>query len=92
LTTVKAKSKPLVVTPEQVMNLYSYKLTAYEHNEILSYPQIYFIGANAKKRFGVHGAPNNSGYDDESGSYLYVLHDHIAYRYEMLKIIGKGGF
>ncbi|CAG2107359.1 unnamed protein product [Medioppia subpectinata] len=64
------KSKPLVVTPEQ----------------------IYFIGTNAKKRQGVIGVPNNCGYDDEHGSYLHVPHDHIFYRYEMLKIIRKGSF
>ncbi|KAI1305999.1 Dual specificity tyrosine-phosphorylation-regulated kinase 2 [Halotydeus destructor] len=86
------KTKPLVVTPEQVMKLYSYKLTPYEHQEIFGYPQVYFIGANAKKRYGVIGAPNNCGYDDEQGSYQHVPHDHIAYRYEMLKIIGKGSF
>lgn len=86
------KAKPLVVTPEQVMKLYSYKLTPYEHQEIFGYPQIYFIGANAKKRYGVVGAPNNCGYDDEHGSYQHIPHDHIAYRYEMLKIIGKGSF
>jgi len=86
------RPKPLVVTPEQVMRLYSYKLTPYEHQEIFGYPQIYFIGANAKKNYGVIGAPNNCGYDDEHGSYLHVIHDHIAYRYEMLKVIGKGSF
>lgn len=87
-----ARPKPLVVTPEQVMKLYSYKLTPYEHQEIFGYPQVYFIGANAKKRYGVVGAPNNCGYDDEQGSYQHVPHDHIAYRYEMLKVIGKGSF
>lgn len=86
------RPKPLVVTPEQVMKLYSYKLTPYEHQEIFGYPQIYFIGANAKKHYGVIGAPSNCGYDDEHGSYLHVPHDHIAYRYEMLKVIGKGSF
>lgn len=86
------RPKPLVVTPEQVMKLYSYKLTPYEHQEIFGYPQIYFIGANAKKHYGVIGAPSNCGYDDENGSYLHVPHDHIAYRYEMLKVIGKGSF
>ena len=92
VSTNGVKSKPLVVTPEQVMKLYSYKLTPYEHHEIFGYSQIYFIGANAKKRHGVVGGPNNCGYDDEHGSYLHVPHDHIAYRYEMLKIIGKGSF
>ena len=34
----------------------------------------------------------NNGYDDQSGSYIKVLHDHIAYRYEILEVIGKGSF
>ncbi|PIO69752.1 hypothetical protein TELCIR_08421, partial [Teladorsagia circumcincta] len=38
------------------------------------------------------GGPNNCGYDDENGSYQLVAHDHIAYRYEILKVIGKGSF
>ena len=59
------KPKTMVATPEQVMKLYMNKLTPYEHHEIFNYPQIYFIGANAKKRPGIIGGPNNCGYDDE---------------------------
>ena len=58
----------MVATPEQVMKLYINKLTPYEHHEIFNYPQIYFIGANAKKRPGIIGGPNNCGYDDEQVS------------------------
>ena len=86
------KPKTMVATPEQVMKLYSNKLTAYEQQEVYNYPQIYFIGANAKKRPGIIGGPNNCGYDDEQGSYIYIPHDHINYRYEVLKVIGKGSF
>lgn len=86
------KPKTLVATPEQVMKLYMNKLTPYEHHEIFSYPSIYFIGAIAKKRQGSIGGSNNCGYDDEHGSYIQVLHDHVAYRYEVLKVIGKGSF
>lgn len=85
------KPKSLVVSPQQVMVLYMHKLTPYERTEILSYPQIYFIGANAKKRPGIFG-PNNSDYDNDQGAYIHIPHDHVAYRYEMLKIIGKGSF
>ncbi|XP_023165567.2 putative dual specificity tyrosine-phosphorylation-regulated kinase 3 homolog isoform X2 [Drosophila hydei] len=85
------KPKALVVSPQQVMILYMHKLTPYERTEILAYPQIYFIGANAKKRPGIYG-PNNSDYDNEQGAYIHIPHDHVAYRYEMLKIIGKGSF
>ncbi|XP_015931169.1 dual specificity tyrosine-phosphorylation-regulated kinase 2-like [Parasteatoda tepidariorum] len=88
----KPPLKSVGASPQQVMKLYMHKLTPYEHHEIFSYPQVYFIGANAKKRLGVIGAPNNSGYDDDQGSYLHTMHDHIGYRYEMIKIIGKGSF
>ncbi|KOB73547.1 Dual specificity tyrosine-phosphorylation-regulated kinase 2 [Operophtera brumata] len=49
-------------------------------------------GANAKKRPGLVGFPNNCEYDNEQGSYIHIPHDHIAYRYEVLKVIGKGSF
>ena len=89
--------KTYVATPEQVMKYYMNKLTAYEHKEIFNYPQIYFIGANAKKKPGIIGTgnqtmPNNYGYDDHQGSYVHIPHDHIQYRYEVLKVIGKGSF
>lgn len=67
----KAKPKAMVATPEQVMSLYMNKLTPYEHHEIYKYKEIYFIGANAKKRPGIIG-PNNSDYDNEQGSYIQV--------------------
>ncbi|XP_039760922.1 dual specificity tyrosine-phosphorylation-regulated kinase 2 [Pararge aegeria] len=79
-------------SPEQVMKLYMNKLTPYEHREIFDYPQVYFIGANAKKRPGLVGFPNNCEYDNDQGSYIHIPHDHIAYRYEVLKVIGKGSF
>ncbi|XP_065348195.1 dual specificity tyrosine-phosphorylation-regulated kinase 2-like [Cloeon dipterum] len=86
------KPKTMVATPEQVAKLYLAKLTPYEHHEIFNYPQIYFIGANAKKRPGIIGSGNNCGYDNEQGSYIHIPHDHIAYRYEVLRVIGKGSF
>ncbi len=80
------------VSPESAMKQYMHKLSSFEHHEIFNYPQIYFVGPNAKKRQGVVGGSNNSGYDDDQGSYIHVPHDHIGYRYEVLKVIGKGSF
>lgn len=80
------------MTPEQAMKTYMSKLTTFEHHEIFNYPEIYFVGQNAKKIHGIIGGPNNNGYDDENGSYKPVQHDHILYRYEILKILGKGSF
>ncbi|XP_059609865.1 putative dual specificity tyrosine-phosphorylation-regulated kinase 3 homolog isoform X2 [Phlebotomus argentipes] len=81
----------LSLLPRDVLMAYHHKLTPYERNEILNYKQIYFIGATAMKRPGVGGA-NNSDYDNDQGSYIHIPHDHVAYRYEVLKIIGKGSF
>ncbi|KAK3587103.1 hypothetical protein CHS0354_023557 [Potamilus streckersoni] len=80
------------MSPETAMKQYMHKLTSFEHHEIFNFPQIFFVGQNAKKRQGVVGGANNNGYDDEQGSYAHVPHDHIAYRYEVLKVIGKGSF
>uniref|UniRef100_A0A8C0ADB4 dual-specificity kinase n=1 Tax=Bos mutus grunniens TaxID=30521 RepID=A0A8C0ADB4_BOSMU len=97
LNTVKSSSsskasKAVPLTPEQALKQYKHHLTAYEKLEIVNYPEIYFVGPNAKKRHGVIGGPNNGGYDDADGSYIHVPRDHLAYRYEVLKIIGKGSF
>ena len=86
------KSKGQSMTPEQAMKLHMHKLSTFEHHEIFNYPQVFFVGPNAKKRQGIVGGANNSGYDDDQGSYILVPHDHIAYRYEVLKVIGKGSF
>jgi dual specificity tyrosine-phosphorylation-regulated kinase 2/3/4 len=96
------KMEPFVVSPQQVLEVYRSRLTKYEQTEILHYPEIYFIGANPNKSrlqaaTGAGGnqellACKNYGFDDASGSYIHVAHDHIAYRYEMLKVIGKGSF
>ncbi|XP_021572528.1 dual specificity tyrosine-phosphorylation-regulated kinase 2 [Carlito syrichta] len=86
------KAKAVPMTPEQALKQHMQKLTAFEHHEIFSYPEVYFVGPSAKKRQGTVGGPNNGGYDDSQGSYLQVPHDHVAYRYEVLKVIGKGSF
>ncbi|TMS39789.1 hypothetical protein L596_006266 [Steinernema carpocapsae] len=78
--------------PDDALRTFGSKLTVYEHTEIYNYPRVYFVGSQARKRGGVSGAANNNGYDDENGSYVLVSHDHIAYRYEILKVIGKGSF
>lgn len=84
--------RSLAQSPETAMKQYMHKLSSFEHHEIFNYPQIFFVGPNAKKRQGVIGGASNNGYDDDQGSYVHVPHDHVAYRYEVLKVIGKGSF
>jgi len=74
------------------MKVYSDRLTNYEQQELLSYAQIYFVGSAAKKLESVQSGENNDGFDDAQNSYIIIAHDHIAYRYEILKSLGKGSF
>lgn len=80
--------------PDSMLKHYGARLSMYEQKEITSYDEIFFAGLNAKKRQGNSGtsSSNNDGFDDEQGSYIHVIHDHLAYRYEVLKVIGKGSF
>ncbi|XP_042198160.1 dual specificity tyrosine-phosphorylation-regulated kinase 3 [Callorhinchus milii] len=78
--------------PSIAMKKHMHQLTSFEHQEIFNYPDIYFLGLNAKKRHGILSGSNNNGFDDDQACYILVPHDHIAYRYEILKIIGKGSF
>ena len=82
----------LPMTPSQAIKEYGLRLTGYEKKEILEYPDVWFLGLESKKIEGVPGGSQNCGYDDENGSYIKVLHDHISYRYEIREIIGKGSF
>jgi len=74
------------------MKAYSDRLTNYEQQELLSYAQIYFVGSATKKSDASYSGENNEGFDDAQNAYIVISHDHIAYRYEILKSLGKGSF
>ncbi|KAI8950021.1 hypothetical protein F4801DRAFT_364991 [Xylaria longipes] len=69
-------------------------LNIYEKGEIIDYSDIYFCGTqNANKIVGdLHTSKPNFGYDDERGDYSIVMGDHLAYRYEIVDVLGKGSF
>ncbi len=69
-------------------------LNIYERGEIVDFKDVYFCGTqNAKKHVGDLSAESmNFGYDDERGDYNIVSGDHLAYRYEIVDILGKGSF
>ncbi|XP_037079361.1 LOW QUALITY PROTEIN: dual specificity tyrosine-phosphorylation-regulated kinase 2-like [Pollicipes pollicipes] len=71
---------------------YGSYLAQYELDEIDQYDHIWFLGLGAKKLAGDPARQQNAGYDDEHGSYIKVPRDHIAYRYEILEVIGRGSF
>uniref|UniRef100_A0A1A8QN79 dual-specificity kinase n=1 Tax=Nothobranchius rachovii TaxID=451742 RepID=A0A1A8QN79_9TELE len=82
----------LPMSPTEALNNFKERLTDFEQEEINDYPEVWFLGLGSQKIQGSQGAAQNSGYDDEHGSYIRVLHDHVGYRFEVLEVIGKGSF
>ena len=69
-------------------------LNIYERGEIIDYNDVFFCGTqNANKVVGdLHSSAPNFGYDDERGDYTIVPGDHLAFRYEVVDVLGKGSF
>ncbi|KAK6515679.1 dual-specificity tyrosine-(Y)-phosphorylation regulated kinase [Arthrobotrys conoides] len=71
-------------------------LNLFERGEVVEYKDVYFTGsANARKVVGdLNSGPSvcNFGYDDERGDYTIIIGDHLAYRYEVIDVLGKGSF
>lgn len=78
--------------PILVLGKFKHKLSSYEQAEILKYPLIWCIGIDSKKPESNGNSTENYGFDDESGDYKVVVHDHIAYRYEIHEVLGRGSF
>ena len=77
--------------PVKVLSLFKHELSVYEHTEILKYSDIYYFGS-IKNKISVRLECENFGFDDSQTDYLLVKKDHIAYRYEILTLLGKGSF
>eukprot|EP00892_Ulva_mutabilis_P011038 jgi/Ulvmu1/8306/UM042_0011.1 len=85
----------VALTPAQTLNRYGgvNALTEFEQGEVLHYPQVYYVGAGANKHCPHPSQPeNNRGFDDDRGDYRPIAHDHLAYRFEIISILGKGSF
>ena len=69
-------------------------LNIFERGEIVDYKDVYFCGTqDARKHVGdLNTDVANFGYDDDRGDYNIVNGDHLAYRYEIVDILGKGSF
>ncbi|CAD8066728.1 unnamed protein product [Paramecium sonneborni] len=70
---------------------YGNYLTQFEKQEILSYKDIYYIGQTINKPKHLMTS-FNEGFDNQKGEYIINISDHIAYRFEILEVIGKGSF
>jgi dual specificity tyrosine-phosphorylation-regulated kinase 2/3/4 len=74
------------MNPTMVLTNFKNVLTEYEKTEILQYDDIYYFGKIFCKN------KNKDAFDDDRGDYLYKVSDHIAYRYEILSLLGIGNF
>ena len=79
------EKQPLPLSAVEAVTQYRDELTPYELTEILSYDPIYYLGRLTSKL-------PDCNYDTEKGDYIPVLGDHLAYRYEIKGILGKGSF
>ncbi|XP_056655119.1 dual specificity tyrosine-phosphorylation-regulated kinase 4 isoform X2 [Monodelphis domestica] len=80
------------LTAAEALKHFKNQLSVYERNEVLGYTELWFLGLEAQKLDVLPEKHSKTSFDDEHGSYIKVLHDHIAYRYEVLEMIGKGSF
>jgi dual specificity tyrosine-phosphorylation-regulated kinase 2/3/4 len=93
LDALRARAKPVRRMSHDTASRI-FDLNIFERGEIVDYPDIYFTGSmGARKIVGdVNSASSNFGYDDERGDYNIIEGDHLAYRYEVVDLLGKGSF
>ena len=95
------------MSPSQVLHDRDSTLNIFERGEIVDYAKdgIFFTGTKSARKIIGTLTPSpqpptddkaskggNYGYDDERGDYNIVLGDHLAYRYEVVDVLGKGSF
>lgn len=74
------------LTPMQVMRS-AHNLSEFEVEEIQQWEEIYYYGQNCVKKLFGRGSKEK---DDEG--YPWAKGDHIAYRYEVIELLGEGSF
>ncbi|CAN0434527.1 unnamed protein product [Lampetra planeri] len=73
-------------SPQEILGLFGPHLTNREKLELAAMQEVwYFALFNKSEGF------NNDGYDDQERNYILFRHEHLRYRYEVLKKIGEGG-
>jgi len=77
-------------TPRTALQHKGHHLSEFEKIEIKKYKEVYFLGNLDLESKNEEGP--NFGFDDERGDYKLYKGDHIAYRYEIISMLGKGSF
>ncbi|XP_034165940.1 dual specificity tyrosine-phosphorylation-regulated kinase 4-like [Pangasianodon hypophthalmus] len=77
------KKPQFPLTPTDVVRHFGDRLTYFDLKEISEYSEIWYLG----KKIG--GSLRNA---ELNGNIFQVSHDHIAYRYEVLEMLGEGSY
>ncbi|CAN0434091.1 unnamed protein product [Lampetra planeri] len=73
-------------SPQEIMALFGPHLTHREKLELAAMQEVWYFALYNKSE-----GCNNDGYDDQERNYILFRHEHLRYRYEVLKKIGEGG-
>ena len=96
------------VTPVMAVKIWGRGMSTYEKGEVVDYPNVWYCSDSSVSKSGrgdpaplsaskiLENATSigvaNFGFDDEIGNYIIVQGDHLAYRYEIIGMLGKGSF
>lgn len=87
------------MSAKTLLNRFGSKMSTLEKNELetLKESKIYYMGRpfgpNSLKGHATTPVDGNEiPFDDELGDYRIIKNDHIAYRYQIMDILGKGTF
>ena len=96
------------VTPVTAVKIWGRGMSTFEKSEVVDYPNVWYCSDSSVSKTGrgdpalssvsktVENATlsgvANFGFDDEIGNYIIVQGDHLAYRYEIVGMLGKGSF
>ena len=59
----------------------------------MEYEQVFYVNTKPSVKMVPPGGVDNNGFDTAEGEYIVGgVGDHISYRYEVLKGLGKGSF
>ena len=89
---------------QELLETHSALLVQHEEKELRDYDVVYYLGDRAEGSqkhqnldLNLNFAGNSKGvssqrFDDEHGDYLIKIKDHLAFRYEIIDVLGKGTF
>lgn len=96
------------ITAEEASKVLAPYLWEMEKREIFEFKTIYFFPVNERKTqknlgqhsqtpgsqsdYGIFNEATNHGYDNVDNEYIIRLNEHLGYRYEVVKKLGKGSF